>query len=436
VPLTIIVGAQWGDEGKGKVVDLMAEDADLVARCQGGPNAGHTVVIGEQTFVLHLVPTGALRPGKLCVLGSGVVIDPLALFAEVDGLKAHGIEVESRLRVDPRAHIILPYHRALERAEEGLASGGRLGTTLRGIGPAYASKAARTGVRVHDLLDRERLRALIELNLDKVGTQIGAQTTAAEELGVAAMTDVFAALGARMQPLIADVSVLIDTALRGGRRVLVEGAQGTLLDLDHGTYPYVTSSSTIAAGALTGLGFGPGCVDQVIGVAKAYTTRVGRGPFPTELEPAAAANLREAGAEYGATTGRPRRCGWLDLVALRRAARLSGFNALAVTKLDVLDTLETIPVCVTYEPDPHADWWPEVELEAARPVYRQLRGWRTSTTRARSIADLPPAAREYLRFITAETGVPVALVSVGSGREETVRIDDPSLAAASSAVAN
>jgi adenylosuccinate synthase len=365
-----------------------------------------------------------------------VVIDPLALFAEVDGLKTHGVEVENRLRVDPRAHIILPYHRALERAEEGRAAGGRLGTTLRGIGPAYASKAARTGVRVHDLLDRERLRTLLELNLETVGAQIGAAAAAAEELGAAAMTDVFTALGSRLKPLVTDVSGLINTALRGGRRVLVEGAQGTLLDLDHGTYPFVTSSSTIAGGALTGLGFGPRQVDQVIGVAKAYTTRVGHGPFPTELEPAAAADLREAGAEYGATTGRPRRCGWLDLVALRRAARLSGFDALAVTKLDVLDKLEAIPVCVAYEPDPRGDWWPEVELEAARPVYRKLRGWRASTAGARSIGDLPPAAREYLRFIAAETGVPVALASVGSGREETVRIDDPSLAAASSAVSN
>jgi adenylosuccinate synthase len=436
VPLTVIIGAQWGDEGKGKIVDLLAEESDLVARCQGGPNAGHTVVIGKETFVLHLVPTGALRSGKLCVLGSGVVIDPLALFAEVDGLKARGLDVEPRLRVDPRAHIILPYHRALERVEEGRASGGRLGTTLRGIGPAYASKAARTGVRVHDLLNGERLRALIELNLEQLGAQIGAAAAAAEDLGAVAMTDVFLALGERLRPLVADVSELLEDGLRAGRRVLVEGAQGALLDLDHGTYPYVTSSSTIAGGALTGLGMGPRRVDQVIGVAKAYTTRVGRGPFPTELEPTAAADLREAGAEYGATTGRPRRCGWLDVVALRRAARLSGFDALAVTKLDVLDTLETIPVCVAYEPDPRGDWWPQVELESARPIYQKLRGWRTSTTAARSISDLPPAAREYLRFIAAETGVPVTLASVGSGREETVRIDDSLLATASSAVAN
>lgn len=429
MPLAIVVGAQWGDEGKGKIVDLLAEKVEIIARCQGGSNAGHTVVAGKETFVLHLVPTGALRPGKLCVLGSGVVIDPLALLAEVDDLKARGVEVESRLRIDPRAHVILPYHRALERADEGRVAGGRIGTTLRGIGPAYTSKAARTGVRIIDLLERERLRVLIEDNLEIVAPLLG-EPAAGEELGAAAMTDVYGGLGERLRPLVADVPVLLDQALVAGRRVLVEGAQGTFLDLDHGTYPFVTSSSTIAGGALIGLGIGPRRVDHVMGVAKAYTTRVGLGPFPTELEPEAAASLREAGAEYGATTGRPRRCGWLDLVALRRAARISGFDALAVTKLDVLDSLEKIPVCVAYEPDPRGDWWPEAELQSARPVYRTLRGWQAPTGGARSLIDLPPLARDYLRVIAAEVGVPVTMISVGSGREETVRLDDPLPAAA------
>jgi adenylosuccinate synthase len=376
------------------------------------------------------VPSGALRPGKLVALGSGVVIDPVGLFEEIAGLSRHGIEIRDRFRVDPRAHIILPYHRALESADESRAKGG-IGTTRRGIGPAYSRKAARLGIRVVDLLDGERLRELIELNLAEVAAKLGAEAMAADpELDAATLVDRFAAFGERLEPLVADVSELLAGELARGRHVLVEGAQGALLDVDHGTYPYVTSSNTIAGGALTGLGVGPRAVDRVIGVAKAYTTRVGLGPFPTELDSAAAAALREAGAEFGSTTGRPRRCGWLDLAALRRAARISGFDAVAVTKLDVLDEMETIRVCVGYESDPRRRWWPEVRLESARPIYRELPGWRTATGDARSLADLPAAARDYLKMIATETGVPVALASVGSRREETVRIDDLRPAAA------
>ena len=438
MPVTVIVGAQWGDEGKGKIVDLLAEEADLVARCQGGPNAGHTVVLGEQTFVLHLLPTGALRPGKICALGSGVVIDVAALMTEITDLGRHGIEVESRLRIDPRAHVIMPYHRALERADELGAEAGRVGTTLRGIGPAYARKAARRGIRVIDLLTPDRLRELLALNLTEVAARLGREAVLAAglELDLDALHGEFTAYGQRLAPLVADVSGIVAAALAAGKRVLVEGAQGTLLDLDHGTYPYVTSSSTIAGGALTGIGLGPRAIDRVIGVAKAYTTRVGLGPFPTELEPQAAAALREAGSEFGATTGRPRRCGWLDLVGLRRAARLSGFDALAVTKLDVLDDMETIPVCTAYEPDPRGAWWPEVRLESARPVYRAVRGWRSPTSGARTWGALPPAARDYLALIAAETGVPVVLASVGSRRDDTVRCGDPLALASPSAVAD
>lgn len=438
MPVTVIVGAQWGDEGKGKIVDLLAEEADLVARCQGGPNAGHTVVLGEQTFVLHLLPTGALRPGKICALGSGVVINVAALMTEITDLGRHGIEVESRLRIDPRAHVIMPYHRALERADELGAEAGRVGTTLRGIGPAYAQKAARRGIRVVDLLTPDRLRELLALNLTEVLARLGREAVAAAgpELDLDALHGEFTAYGQRLAPLTADVSAVVQTALAAGKRVLVEGAQGTLLDLDHGTYPYVTSSSTIAGGALTGIGLGPRTVDRVIGVAKAYTTRVGLGPFPTELDPQAAAALREAGAEFGATTGRPRRCGWLDLVGLRRAARLSGFDALAVTKLDVLDDMETIPVCTAYESDPRGAWWPEVRLELARPVYRAVRGWRSPTSGAHTWGDLPPAARDYLALIAAETGVPVVLASVGSRRDDTVRRGDPLALASPSVVAD
>ena len=438
VPVTVVVGAQWGDEGKGKIVDLLAEEADLVARCQGGPNAGHTVVLGPETFVLHLLPTGALRPGKVCALGSGVVIDVSALLKEIADLAGHGIEVESRLRIDPRAHIIMPYHRVLERADESGAAAGRVGTTLRGIGPAYARKAARRGIRVVDLLVPERLRELLALNLAEIGARLGpdAVRAAGAELDPAALAAEFAAHGKRLAPLVADVSALVAGTLARGRRVLVEGAQGTLLDLDHGTYPYVTSSSTIAGGALTGIGLGPRAIDHVIGVAKAYTTRVGLGPFPTELEPAAAAALREAGGEFGATTGRPRRCGWLDLVGLRRAVRLSGCDALAVTKLDVLDNMETIPVCTAYELDPRGEWWPEVELATARAVYRQVAGWRTPTGGARTPADLPRAARDYLDLIAAETGVPVVLASVGSRRDATVQLGDAAALGMAPAVAD
>ncbi len=435
--VTVIIGAQWGDEGKGKIVDLLAAEADVVARCQGGPNAGHTVVLGGQTFVLHLMPTGALRAEKLCVLGSGVVVDPAALFAEIEELARHGIEVESRLRVDPRAHLILPFHRAVERADEGGAEVGRVGTTLRGIGPAYSFKAARHGVRIVDLLMPERLRERLALCLADVHARLGPKAAASDaELDIDALHRDLSAYGERLAPMIDDVSRLVGAALARGEHVLVEGAQGTLLDLDHGTYPYVTSSSTVAGGALTGIGLGPRTIGRVIGVAKAYTTRVGLGPFPTELEPAAAAALREAGGEFGATTGRPRRCGWLDLPALRRAVRLSGFDALAVTKLDVLDAMETIPVCVAYEPNARGEWWPEACLEAARPVYRALAGWRTSTRGARSPADLPPAARQYLDVIARESGVPVILASVGSGREETVRLPDPFPAPSPTAVAD
>ena len=438
VPVTVIVGAQWGDEGKGKIVDLLAEDAEMVARCQGGPNAGHTVVLGTETFVLHLLPTGALRPGKTCVLGSGVVIDVSALLQEIADLERHGIEVESRLRVDPRAHIILPYHRVLERADEAGAEAGRIGTTLRGIGPAYARKAARRGIRVVDLLAPDRLHELLALNLAEVAARLGREAVlaAGADLDREALHAEFVAHGKRLAPLVADVSVLVAGALAAGERVLVEGAQGTLLDLDHGTYPFVTSSSTIAGGALTGIGLGPRAIDRVIGVAKAYTTRVGLGPFPTELEPAAAAALRTAGGEFGATTGRPRRCGWLDLVGLRRAVRLSGCDALAVTKLDVLDGMESIPVCTAYEPDPRGTWWPEVELAAARPVYRMVEGWRSPTRGARTPDDLPRAAREYLDLIAAETGVPVVLSSVGSRRDDTVWLGDPPVPSAPPAVAD
>ena len=424
MPLTMVVGAQWGDEGKGKVVDLLAEGADLVARCAGGPNAGHTVVIDGQTFVVHLLPTGSLRPGKLLALGAGVVIDLDALFREVATLEERGLAVEPRLRIDPRAHIILPYHRLIERAEEEREAGGRIGTTGRGIGPAYAMKAARSGFRVLDLLVPNRLQERVAMVAAETRTRVGAEVMgkAGPELEPSAVTARLRSFAARVAPLVTDVSVLITQALGAGKHVLVEGAQGTLLDLDHGTYPYVTSSSTIAGGALTGLGLGPGAVTRVVGVAKAYTTRVGRGPFPTELDPAAAATLRDLGAEFGATTGRPRRCGWLDLPGLKRAARVSGYQTLAVTKLDVLDHMAVIPVCVRYAQDPRGEWWPEAELEDAKPVYRELRGWQTSTRAARTLADLPPAARDYLAMIAQETGVPVELASVGSGREETVRL--------------
>ena len=418
MPCTVVVGAQWGDEGKGKIVDALSEGADVVARWQGGPNAGHSVVHRGEIVVLHLVPSGILA-GKRCLIGNGVVVDLESLREEADKLAGLGVEVHGRLGVSASAHLILPYHRAVEQvAEQGP---GAIGTTGRGIGFAYRDKAARVGLRIGDLADRESFVDRADRNLARLAREF-------PEAALAGMTG--ASLHERLRPLaewvrpmVTDVSVELHEALARGRRVLLEGAQGTLLDLDHGTYPFVTSSSAGAAGAPAGVGLGPRAVDRVIGVAKAYATRVGHGPFPSEMPDGEAARLREAGEEYGATTGRPRRCGWFDVPALRYAARVAGLDELIVTKLDVLDGFEEIRVAECYEMDGHAvEHFPADAraLERCRPRLRSFEGWRASTAGARAWTDLPAAARAYLEWLEHACGVPISTVSVGAARDAQI----------------
>jgi adenylosuccinate synthase len=417
----VILGAQWGDEGKGKIVDLLSAEADVVARYQGGPNAGHTVVLDSQTFVLHLIPSGILRPGVRCYIGNGVVIDPEALRTERERLVGQGVEVNGRLFVSGSAHLILPDHRVIEQHAESCATTARIGTTGRGIGPAYTDKAGRVGLRVTDLMDagirRERVEQLRERTLRLAGAD--APVTPLPEVLARCERD-----AEMLRPMMVNVSAEIDAALRARKRVLLEGAQGTHLDLDHGTYPYVTSSSAVAGGACTGVGIGPTKITEVIGVAKAYATRVGRGPFPTELPPEIAGRLREEGNEYGATTGRPRRCGWFDMVALRHAVRVNGMTQLVITKLDVLDEFEEIEAATSYQVGGHrVAEMPEslVDLERAKPVTERFKGWKSPTSGARRWDDLPREARRYLDRLEELAGIPIGLVSVGSGRDENVR---------------
>ena len=420
MPCTVVVGAQWGDEGKGKIVDALAAGVDIVARYQGGPNAGHSVIRDGTTIVLHVVPSGVLHPGKRCLIGNGVVVNLAALREEVKRLEALGLEVGGRLGISPAAHLILPYHRAVEAAAE--SGPGAIGTTGRGIGFAYRDKAARTGLRLSDLDDPEGFAAAADRNLARLRREFPEVEALAGMSGAAVLGEL-AECAAWVKPLVCDVSAEITRALASGRRVLLEGAQGTLLDLDHGTYPYVTSSAASAAGAPLGVGIGPRAVDRVIGVTKAYCTRVGNGPFPSEMPEAEATHLREAGEEYGATTGRPRRCGWLDLAALRYAARVNGLDALIVTKLDVLDDFDEIRVAVGYERDGRAvEEFPSAAraLERCRPVWKTFRGWKAPTGAARRWSDLPARAREYLEWIEREVGVPIESASVGAGREAAV----------------
>jgi len=420
LPCTVVVGAQWGDEGKGKIVDALAAGADIVARYQGGPNAGHSVIRNGATIVLHVVPSGVLHPGKRCLIGNGVVVNLAALREEVARLEALGLEVGGRLGISPAAHLILPYHRAVEAAAESGA--GAIGTTGRGIGFAYRDKAARTGLRVADLDDPEGFAAAADRNLVRLRREFPGVEALAGMSGAAVLAEL-SECAAWVKPLVCDVSAEIARALKAGRRVLLEGAQGTLLDLDHGTYPYVTSSAASAAGAPLGVGIGPRAVDRVIGVTKAYATRVGNGPFPSEMPEAEAARLREAGEEYGATTGRPRRCGWLDLEALKFSARVNGLDALIVTKLDVLDEFDEIRVAMGYERDGRpVEEFPSGAraLERCRPVWKSFPGWNAPTCAARRWSDLPARAREYLEWIERECGVPIESVSVGAGRDAAV----------------
>jgi adenylosuccinate synthase len=417
----VVVGAQWGDEGKGKVVDYLAAAFDYIARCAGGHNAGHTVIFGDHHFILQLIPCGILRPGKQAVIGSGVVVDPAALVKEVETLAQAGVDVNGRLFLSNRAHLIFPFHRQLEKATEEARGAAKIGTTVRGIGPAYEDKMARRGLRVCDLMDAEVFRAKLERVLaEKAAYSQGAFGQALDASGV---LENYLALGERIRGFVTDVAELLNTALRQGKSVLIEGAQGTMLDIDHGTYPYVTSSSAAVGGACTGLGIAPTRIDGIIGVTKAYTTRVGSGPFPTEMPDLEAREVRDRGKEYGAVTGRPRRCGWLDLFMLRYAVMINGISSLVVTKLDVFDTQPEIQVCVgyRYKGAPLGEMPAEVEvLEKVTPDYRTLPGWRSSTYGIRNCEELPRAAREYLKFISDHLGVEIGMISTGPERDATI----------------
>jgi adenylosuccinate synthase len=423
--VVVIVGAQWGDEGKGKVVDLYTEHADVVARYGGGANAGHTLVVDGKTLITHLIPSGVLRPDVTCVLGEGMVVDPRTLIEEIDECKARGLIAHDHdLVIAERAHVILGFHKDIDHLREARA--GAIGTTRRGIGPAYEAKVARRGIRMGDLLRRERLRTLVERNLEEVNPVL--ERLGGEPYSVAALVEEAAGYGERLARYMGDAGRVVHDAVRRGKSVLFEGAQGTLLDVDHGTYPFVTSSSTIAGGACTGLGIGPTQVTSVVGIAKAYTTRVGGGPFPTELLGTDGDRLRESGGEYGATTGRPRRCGWLDIPALRLAVRMNGLGGLALTKLDVLSGIRPLQVCVGYRVDGQLlDELPrdEDDIVRAEPVYETADGWTEDTRQIRDLDDLPAGARRYLRRIEDLLGIPLYLVSVGPGRAETIVLKNP-----------
>jgi len=417
----VIVGAQWGDEGKGKVVDALAEHADLVVRYQGGANAGHTVDTGDGAFVLHQIPSGILHQGTRCVIGNGVVLDPETLFHEIAELTAKGVAVDERLVVSDRAHLVLPYHKLLDGES---ARSKQIGTTSRGIGPCYEDKVGRRGVRVGDLRHPEIVRKLVAAGVARANAllQVSGSDRRCDAAQVA--TDLLA-LAPRLLPYVQDAGRIVHEALREGGCVLLEGAQGVLLDVDHGTYPFVTSSSTSAGGAAIGAGIGPAAIDAVLGIVKAYTTRVGGGPLPTEAPEPFQTRLRDLGHEFGATTGRPRRCGWFDAMVVRYSVRVNGLTGLAVTKLDVLDTIAELPVCTGYRLDGgKLDDLPDnvVDLERVEPVYETLPGWRSATGEARRLADLPKAARRYLDRLEELSEAPVRYVGVGTRREQLIEV--------------
>lgn len=422
----VVIGAQWGDEGKGKITDLLSRSADIVVRYQGGVNAGHTVVVNDRTFKLHLIPSGILYPNTECIIGSGTVIDPKVLIEELDTLHALGISTE-HLFISSAAHVTMPYHRLIDQASEVQRGVHKIGTTGRGIGPTYADKSERTGIRMLDLLDPHGLRSQLEWAIDHKNVileklydlpPLDANTVIEEYLGYAE----------RLKSHVVDCSLTIYNAILRRRNILFEGAQGTLLDLDHGTYPYVTSSNPVAGGACIGTGVGPTMIDRVIGVAKAYTTRVGEGPFPTELEDEVGKMLCDRGAEFGTTTGRQRRCGWFDAVIGRYAVRINGMDCLAITKLDVLDDLDEIKVCVAYEIDgQRCKDFPTDSRRFAhcKPIYETLPGWKQSTEECRTLEDLPKTAQDYLHFLAEIMAVPIAIVSLGADRDQTIIVEDP-----------
>jgi len=417
-----VLGAQWGDEGKGKIVDLLTPRFDIVARYQGGHNAGHTVYVNGTKFVLRLIPSGILHPDVVCMIGNGVVVDPQALFTELDELTRNGIDVRNRLFVSDKAHLILPYHRDLDLLSEARRGERKIGTTSRGIGPAYEDKIGRRGIRAGDLADAQGLEQNVRANVEARNRLV--QDSHMEWQAVLKQ---LVESGARLLPIVRDVSLMLAEAMRAGKSILFEGAQGTLLDIDHGTYPYVTSSNASIGGVCTGLGVGPRAIDGVLGVVKAYTTRVGEGPLPTELTGEMGNRLRDSGNEYGAVTGRPRRCGWYDAVAVRYSARINGLDALALTKLDVLDGLDRIEICTAYRCGSRTlTEFPSdlSQLAACEPVYESMPGWEAPTRGATRFSDLPENARRYIARLEQVSGVPAAIVSTGSDRDDTILRED------------
>jgi adenylosuccinate synthase len=424
----IIIGAQWGDEGKGKIVDLLAEQVNCVVRFQGGNNAGHTLVVGGRKFILHLIPSGILHPGRMCLIGNGVVIDPAVLLKEMDSLNDAGLSVTPQnLMISRYAHVIMPYHQALDLAREARKGQAKIGTTGRGIGPCYEDRAGRSGIRVHDLFDEDAFRHKLAVNLEEKNFMLerfyGTKPLAAEQIA-----EQYLAYGKRLQPFAGNVSQYVDSSLNEGRRVLFEGAQGSHLDIDHGTYPFVTSSNTVAGNACCGAGVGPTRIQAVLGVIKAYTTRVGGGPFPTELLDDTGEIIRARGGEFGSTTGRPRRCGWMDMMVVKASVRLNGLAGLVVTKLDVLSGIPTLKIAVGYQ---SGDQRPEIMpnelqfLEDCQPVYEEFPGWDEDLRAVRRFDDLPKNAQKYLKAVEEMAGVPLSIVSVGPGRDENIILQHP-----------
>jgi adenylosuccinate synthase len=429
MPNIVVIGAQWGDEGKGKVVDVITPHVNVVVRFSGGNNAGHTVVVGREKYVLHTIPSGILHNGRRCVIGCGVVVDPGSLIEEMESLVQRGVELDGNLYISKNAHLIMPYHPALDRASEAKLGARRIGTTGKGVGPAYVDKAARVGIRMADLLDERLFREKVEFNLAHKNRLLR-DFYDAETFSVDAILNQYLRYAGWLAPYITDTALLLSKWIDSGYSVLFEGAQATMLDIDHGTYPYITSSSTTAGGAATGTGVPPTKIHGVLGVAKAYSTRVGEGPFPTEMTGEMAETIRARGNEYGATTGRPRRCGWFDGVVMRYATRINGFDTVALTKLDVLDQCETVKVCTGYR------WrgeiitdFPEEETALAKlePVYEEISGWMSSTAGAKNEGDLPAKARRYLERLEELIGVPFCLISTGAQRDETILCEDSPL---------
>ena len=423
----VVLGTQWGDEGKGKIVDLLSEDADFVVRYQGGHNAGHTVVVGQEEFILHLIPSGILHPGKKCVIGNGVVLDPEAFLDEADALLKRGVQIKGRLFISEKSHLIMPYHKAIEKESEEQKGGRKIGTTGRGIGPTYADKMSRIGIRVADLYDGDVFYHKLSQNLSETNFSLE-KLYKVSGFEVDQVNHAYRDYATRLREYVTDTSKLLHEAMVEGKNILLEGAQGTHLDVDHGTYPYVTSSNATAGGACTGTGMGPTCIDSVLGVAKAYTTRVGSGPFPTEIQGEEGERLSQKGREFGATTGRLRRCGWFDALVVRYAVRINGLSGLAITKLDVMDECEKIMIGVGYRyQDKLVEDIPSQlsVLEQCEPVYEELDGWLQPTTGIRSFEKLPAQAQAYLRRIEALTQCRVDIVSTGSGRDQTIVLQNP-----------